>query len=235
MLEVEYSEMYANSGNYDNFEIKYTLKPTNRFEFAYLHAGEGENICDIGMGGGEVLYSLKNKFQTFYGIELSKHRLNVANSRCKDLNTHFFNVPFDEPIDLKQINNIDTAVCLDVLDHMIDVRQALKNMYNILSEDGRLILTVPNIARINRRVQLLFGKFPSTSTAKQGLEKLGNSSLLDGGKLHYFTFSSLKSLVYEAGFAKIEAYGIGKHQKLYNLYPSLLSGSIALVCFKRDN
>jgi len=232
MLSDEYSKMYSNT-TVENREIEYRKYPQDRYEFALLHSGKGNSILDVGMGGGEVLYTLKDSFLKFYGVELSLNRINVAKQRCKNMECSFYDISFDKKLDIS-LKDIDTVVCLDVLDHMIDVRQALKNIYKTLSAEGKLILTVPNIARINNRMKLLLGKFPSTSTGNEGCNKLSSSNLFDGGKLHYFTFQSLSSLVIEAGFRKIEKFGIGKRSKVYNLFPELLSGSIALVCYKED-
>lgn len=230
MLEKEYDKMY-NKSIVKNFEIEYRKHPKDRYEFALLHAGKGNSILDVGMGGGDILYALKDSFVKFYGVELSLNRINIAKQRCKNMEYTFYDIPFDNKLNLS-IKNIDTVVCLDVLDHMIDVRQALKNMYEILLPGGKLILTVPNVARINKRMKLLLGKFPSTSTGNEGCNKLSNSDLFDGGKLHYFTFKSLSNLVVEAGFERVEKFGIGKRSRIYNLLPELLSGSMAFVCYK---
>lgn len=222
-----YSQMVINNPN-----IIKNNYPTNRYEFAILHAGQGNKILDIGMGEGEVLFSLKNNYKEFCGLELSNNRIKKATLLCKNMNTSFYNKSIEDKEIVSTINNVDTIICLDVIDHIVDVRQSLINMYCMLNENGKLILTLPNIARINRRISLLFGKFPSTSTSNEGLERLGHSGLLDGGKLHYFTFRSMTALLSEIGFKKIKKYGIGKHSMIYNTYPELLSGSISLVCIK---
>lgn len=205
--------------------------PTNRFEFAICNANGGEAICDVGCGDGSILYSLKDKYSQLIGFDVSDKRLEIAKHHSKDLNAQFFNDRFDEEIQLPT-NSIDTIICLDVLDHMVDVRQAIRNFYNILKQDGQLILSVPNVARIDQRLRLLFGKFPSTATKNEGIAKEGDCQLIDGGKFNYFTFNSITQLLQEAGFSKIEKFGIGKYKKIHHIHPELLSGSISLVCIK---
>jgi ubiquinone/menaquinone biosynthesis C-methylase UbiE len=226
-----YNDMYKNE-KMKKFNITTCQSwPTNRFEFAICNASGGKTVCDVGCGDGSILYSLKEKYSQFIGFDVSDKRLEIAMQYCKDLNAQFHNVRFDEEID-PNMKSVDTIICLDVLDHMIDVRKALQNFYNLLNKDGQLILSVPNVARIDQRIRLLFGKFPSTATQNQGIDKEGDCELIDGGKCNYFTFSSITALLQEVGFSKIEKFGIGKYKKIHNLYPELLSGSISLVCSK---
>lgn len=234
IIQKEYDRMYSNEVN-KKPSIKITKYPKNRYEFAMLHAGSGYKVVDVGMGDGQVLYSLKNNFTEFLGLELSNNRIHNAESLCESMNTSFFNKSIEDEGIVQYINNVDTVICLDVIDHVIDVRKSLENIFTMLNDDGKLILTLPNIGRINCRLNLMLGKFPATSTGNQGLELLGNSNLLDGGKLHYFTFKSMIELLSQIGYKRINKFGIGKHSRLYNLYPALLSGSISLVCYKSEN
>ena len=230
-LNKHYDDMYQTQVHKQKDVLLCEGWPVNRLQFAICNASGGEVVCDVGCGDGSVLYSLKEKYSKFIGFDVSEKRLEIAKNNCNDLEAEFFNKKFDEETDLSN-ESVDTVLCLDVLDHMIDVRKAIENFYTVLKPKGKLILNVPNIARIDQRCRLLFGKFPSTSTKNEGVDRLGNSSLLDGGKLHYFTFSSMIALLTEVGFEKIEKYGIGKYKKVHNIYPELLSGSISLVCTK---
>lgn len=226
-----YNDMYKNEKIKKINMITCQDWPINRFEFAVCHARGGETVCDVGCGDGSILHSLKEKYSHFIGFDVSDTRLKIAMKYCEELNTQFYNTPFDQEINLSY-SSVDTVICLDVLDHMIDVRKALQNFYTILNKNGKLILTVPNVARIDQRIKLLFGNFPSTATKNQGIAKEGDCELIDGGKCNYFTFSSITALLKEVGFSKIEKFGIGKYKKVHNIYPELLSGSISLVCSK---
>lgn len=229
MQKNHYDEMYGSDAK-PITEIPPRKFPVTRWEFAVTHSPGGDAVADIGCGGGDVLYSMRHKYRRLVGFEVSPRRIETARKSLLGSSAELYSQPFDEEFALPA--SVDTCICLDVLDHMIDARQALRNMYKIVKPDGRLILTVPNVARIDRRIKLLTGKFPSTSTGAQGVATLGNSSLFDGGKLHYFTFASLEALLREVGFARIQRYGIGRFGSLYNLYPQMLSGAIALVCQK---
>src|SRR5215207_322215 len=105
-------------------------------------------------------------------------------------------------------------------------------MVRITSPNGRLVVSTPNVARIRLRLNLLRGRFPSTSDSNQGLDTEPVDGLLDGGHFHYFTYSMLEHLLKQAGCRTIERYGIGRLGWLYNIYPPLLSGSVTLVARK---
>lgn len=229
MQKNHYDEMYGSDTSAIE-EIPPRKFPVTRWEFAVTHATGGDAVADIGCGGGNVLYSLRQKYARMVGFEVSPNRLESARKNLAGTSVALHSQPFDE--EFAPPESVDTCICLDVLDHMVDVRQALRNMHSMINPGGRLILTVPNVARIDRRIKLLTGKFPSTSTGAQGVQTLGNSGLFDGGKLHYFTFASLEALLREAGFSHIARFGIGRFGSLYHRYPALLSGAIALVCQK---
>src|SRR5438034_356763 len=71
----------------------------------------------------------------------------------------------------------------------------------VLVPGGTLIVLVPNIRQYYRMYQLLVrGRFPRTSGDPEGM---------DGGHLHYFTFSDVRELLENAGFSAIALTGTG--------------------------
>jgi hypothetical protein len=68
-------------------------------------------------------------------------------------------------------------------------------------------IDTPNVAKYSRRLKLLAGHFPSTSSLDEGLTRYDGEpvQLHDEGHLHYFTFRSLRRLLLErAGFERVE-------------------------------
>jgi SAM-dependent methyltransferase len=125
--------------------------------------------------------------------------------------------------------SVDAVVCADVIEHLIDPGAALCEMNRVLRPGGRVLLTTPNVASLKRRFQLLRGESPRTS----GLpDTYTEGSLLDGGHLHYFTFSRLERLVRAAGFVVLEERGFGRLGKVHDWLPTLLSSSCVIVAGK---
>lgn len=71
-------------------------------------------------------------------------------------------------------------VILDVLEHLNDPKHVLELAYSLLEEDGRILLSVPNIAHNSIIVNLWNNKFEYTEYG-----------LLDKTHIHFFTFRSL--------------------------------------------
>lgn len=77
------------------------------------------------------------------------YRDHVKNTTCVDWESCFHDTSFvDFSVDLNQNLNIegrsfDTVLLSDVLEHIYEPKQLLSQIYNILREDGTLILNVP--------------------------------------------------------------------------------------------
>ena len=229
---------YFNSLPYLNGEPVYpdvvdTRKPATRFEFARLKAFPGKNLLDIGCGDGQMLRCLNDKYESLHGVDVSEHRINAAKKFLSDKKYNFRSGNFGIT-ETYQENFFDTILCLDVIAYFLDVRGALKETFRILRPKGQLILTTPNVARIDKRINFLFGKFPSTSAKDEGLTPIRKGEvLLDGGQLHYFTFRSMTKLLAEAGFTEIQPFGFGRKFFLSNKIPKLFSGAVGIVAGKQ--
>ena len=78
---------------------------------------------------------------------------------------------------------------MDVLEHCKDPWAVLKNTRSLISEEGYIIASVPNIANWRMRLSLLMGKFE--------YQEVG---LLDKGHLRFFTLKTLQNLFDRAGY-----------------------------------
>jgi SAM-dependent methyltransferase len=84
----------------------------------------------------------------------------------------------------------DCILLADVLEHLGEGERTLRSCGNLLKEDGRLILSVPNIAHASIVGELLKGRFDYT-----------DEGLLDRSHLRFFTRASVEKLLGECGFA----------------------------------
>jgi SAM-dependent methyltransferase len=208
--------------------------PQRRDEALYYLSREfnGKRVLEIGCGGGNALYNLRNHYTELYGVELSE-------KRCEHLQTAFsmanvtitiLNENIESGLSLPN-GYFDLIIWADVIEHVVDVWAAMEEIRRLLAANGKLVTLTPNIAEFRRRLTLLFGCFPSTSGTNEGLTVRENE-LFDGGHLHYFTFSSLSKLYLKYGIKPIKSFGFGNLGYLHNLYPPLLSGSVGIVGIK---
>lgn len=213
-----------------------TKFPINRNEALFQLAGSGQKILEIGCGTGNTLYNLRNSFKELHGLEISSIRASKINKLCaeKQLNINITVGNIEEGLDFPD-EYFDVIIWADVIEHVVDLWSAMKEINRLLSMNGRLVTCTPNIAELRRRITLLSGRFPATSGTNEGLT-VRSGELFDGGHLHYFTFSSLSKLYLKYGIKPDKRLGFGSLGKFHNIYPPLLSGAVCISGTKfREN
>jgi SAM-dependent methyltransferase len=95
----------------------------------------------------------------------------------------------EEPLDLPVGRVFDYVVCADVIEHVRNRTQLLRSARRHLKEDGRLIISTPNIALWFYRLSLLVGRF-----------EYGPRGVLDETHVHLFTGATFRRTVERAGF-----------------------------------
>jgi 2-polyprenyl-3-methyl-5-hydroxy-6-metoxy-1,4-benzoquinol methylase len=144
-------------------------------------------LLDAGCGTGGFLRAARGKYREAFAVDISA----AALRRVESLAAGSARVDLDrEEIPFK---DMDTAVCLDVIEHVFSPPDLLRKLAEVLRPGGNLIISTPNIRKLSRIKTLLHGgRFPRTSTDLK--------SHFTGGHLHYFTFSDLAELLRLAGF-----------------------------------
>ncbi|PSB04087.1 class I SAM-dependent methyltransferase [Merismopedia glauca] len=209
-----------------------TRFPRHRNEALVKLASSGHRVLEIGCGGGNVLYNLRDRFEEIYGIEISSTRadkLQKAADTC-GLNLHILVGNIEEGLDFPD-GFFDVILWADVIEHVVDLWSAMTEIKRLLAQGGRFVTCTPNIAECRRRLTLLTGRFPSTAGKDEGLS-VRPGELFDGGHLHYFTFSSLSKLYRKYNIEPVEYLGFGNLGRFHNLYPPLLSGAVGISGIK---
>lgn len=128
------------------------------------------------------------------GCDISQKALDLANPFYDK--TVLFNI--DEEQSKIKIGNVkfDFIVCIEVLEHLFNPEIALDKCKELLSEDGFLITSFPNIAWWQYRIKLLKGHFPEESRFYHHAEHL-----------HDFTLHSFTKLLKQAKFEIVDIGG----------------------------
>jgi methionine biosynthesis protein MetW len=176
--------------------LAYAAGENFRVDKALSVIGTGRRVLDIGCGTGTLLAQLKRQYEEVHGIDISREAVGVAcqndiQARVIDLNSS--PLPYADGF-------FDVVTVLSTLQYFTDLNKTLRECNRVISPDGLLLLSVPNMRAIWRIGKLLFlGSFPRVSLDPEGY---------DGGTLHYFAFSDLEKLLRKNGFCVKFAHGI---------------------------
>lgn len=167
-------------------------KPGERVEKAAQFVPKTEKLLDVGCGNGIITHFIKQKVKALYGVDNQKNQVKEARklgmiASVVDLDSQ--ELPYEQ-------NFFDVVTCLDVIEHVKDPSFLLKNIYTVLKRNGVLIITTPNIRFSDHLFRLLFkGVFPKTSE---------DTTLYDGGHIHFFTYSDMHMLLTNAKFSSYQ-------------------------------
>ena len=122
------------------------LSDVKRLEFIIhtlkQHLPEGATVLDVGCGNGIIARGLGAEGFKIYGIDVSHKAIEKARSL-----THMPNVRFDvisaEAL-VADSNRYHAVICSEVLEHLNHPEKLLDVLYESLTDDGVLIVTVPN-------------------------------------------------------------------------------------------
>jgi SAM-dependent methyltransferase len=213
--------------------------PRNRFEacvrtFPRLFAGA--DVLELGAGSGNVALSLLTAgldCRSYTASETSEVRLEGMRRRLDDPRLRVARIDA-ECVPEELFGRFDAVIMIALIEHLVDPLGALLRIRRLLRPGGFVYLDTPNVAKWTRRLKLLAGRFPSTSSRDEGLVCYDGRpvSLHDEGHLHYFTYRSLSRLLLErCGFASLEKHpylvngrlGAPISKALANLWPELFA------------
>lgn len=143
---------------------------------------EGSKILDVGAGNGLLSLCFKKiaKNITIDGVEPSKEAHQLAKSHYRKMYNGYLQ---DFWTVIKQ-EKYDYIVLADVIEHVVDPEEFLKNIFSKIGKSTKVILSTPNVAFASVRLALLNGRFDYV-----------DSGLLERTHLRFFTVDTLKSLV----------------------------------------
>ncbi len=127
----------------------------NRYLTILKNLQKGKSILDVGCGNGEFTKLFFKKYKKVYGIDISETALKLASekkilTKQVDLD-NCTKLPFKSKF-------FDTIICTEVLEHLITFQGVFKLFYEILADDGFLIVTVPNAGWWRFRINVLLGR-----------------------------------------------------------------------------
>jgi len=113
-----------------------------RYEFAlqYIH---NKKVLDIGCGTGYGVDLIASKASEVIGVDICEEAINYAKQQCKQKNIKFY-VGNAENLDFLEDGQFDVIISFEVIEHIPDYLQYLKEVRRLLKADGILIISTPN-------------------------------------------------------------------------------------------
>jgi 2-polyprenyl-3-methyl-5-hydroxy-6-metoxy-1,4-benzoquinol methylase len=166
-------------------DVRYTLKRSPSSSHAQIiESIEPESrVLDIGCSQGLLARPLAERNIRVVGVDA------LAPERVVPEIESYFQRDLEQPLDLPLGRDFDYIVVADVIEHLRERRELLVGARRFLKENGRLIVSAPNIALWFYRLSLLVGRF-----------EYGPRGVLDRTHVHLYTRATLRREVRAAGF-----------------------------------
>ncbi len=151
-------------------------------------AGGGARLLDVGCSRGYLMNKLRGQNWTVVGIEPNSDDAKIASQTGFNV----FNCSAEEALKAN-LGKYDRIIFADVLEHLVNPTEVLQAYRRHLTENGTVVISVPNIAHLSVRAQLMVGLFNMT-----------DSGILDRTHLHFYTQKTLIQFINECGFSIVK-------------------------------
>lgn len=175
----------------------YGWSPSNvllsSFEKAFIRSHLHPNYYVIDCGVGDCShYSdvVLSSGAHYIGLDISKTALHRCRAKGFNVLIHDLNssIPFSD-------NLFDVAICFEVLEHLFDPENALKEINRVLKPKGKALITVPNIVFLPNRLLFLAGIFNPSGSPATSLRFPWRDP-----HIRFFTKNSLSKLLRKTNF-----------------------------------
>ncbi|MFH1722174.1 MAG: class I SAM-dependent methyltransferase [Candidatus Altiarchaeota archaeon] len=112
-------------------------------------------LLEIGCADGSFLRFLKTKGWEVEGIEIAPEL--VEKARKVGLSVQSIDAQEKLPFSPE---SFDVVLAGEVIEHMVNVDEFLKNCRNVLKPGGRIIISTPNLVSLKNRILMFFGGKP---------------------------------------------------------------------------
>jgi 2-polyprenyl-3-methyl-5-hydroxy-6-metoxy-1,4-benzoquinol methylase len=168
----------------------YPRKTTKHSSHEYLlrEVGEHARVLDLGCGDGLLAAELTKAGNTVVGVDLAIQPGLPEAFEC------YFAADLDrglEPVmpELVRRGPFDVILVGDLLEHLRDPARVLRDCRRLLVPNGRVLISVPNIANLVVRLSLLFGRF-----------NYADKGILDRTHLRFYTLKTARELACDCGY-----------------------------------
>ena len=168
----------------ERYPRKWGTRSSHHLVLSLVGEGEGRRALDVGCARGHLLGELA--FQGWECVGIDSDAVDVATCIERGLGAVELDISTELPASL---GSFDLVVFADVLEHLPDPIRVLRNVHSLLNPGARIVISVPNVAHLSVRVQLLFGRF-----------RYSDRGILDRTHLRFFTRKTIVELLTDSDF-----------------------------------
>jgi 2-polyprenyl-3-methyl-5-hydroxy-6-metoxy-1,4-benzoquinol methylase len=166
--------------------------PNNSHAFSLQLIGHNRRVLELGPAAGHFTKALVDNGCRVVGIEVDPDAAERVRTWAERVVVGDLSDPAVVAGAIDE-ERFDVVVGGDVLEHLPDPLRVLRACRAALKPGGYVVLSLPNIAHADVKLQLLAGRFPYRDTG-----------LLDRTHLHFFTLESIEEMVREAGLLLVD-------------------------------
>lgn len=166
--------------------------PNNSHAFSLALVGRNKRVLELGPAAGHCTKALVDNGCRVVGIEVDP----TAAPALEELTERVIIGDLSDPAVVASAiddERFDVVLGGDVLEHLPDPLRVLRACRHALKPGGYVVLSLPNIAHADVKLQLLAGQFPYRETG-----------LLDRTHLHFFTLTSIEEMLRDAGLLLVD-------------------------------
>lgn len=157
-----------------------------RPEIVQVVPESARSVLELGCAAGAMGSAIKQRQNCNYiGIETNSDAAAVA---ARSLDTVLVGDVETGPLPLPD-QSVDCIVCADILEHLADPWQMLRELRRIIQAGGTIVVSVPNIQNVDIVQALVNGRWDYL-----------DAGILDRTHLRFFTRSTFEESLIDAGF-----------------------------------
>lgn len=193
------------------------------------HASQGTSILDAGCGFGRLFTTYQSLFSEYFLVDYANNLLQQAESSIGNIDDiHFFQQSLYE---LKLPKQVSAIISIRTLHHLNNLPTLFQRFYEHLSNDGVMIIDIPNYYHLKNRFKFPFSsRQPMTELSpmfynydpKYVIQELSNAGfqILEQSPVGLFRIGIIKRVFPATWLRSIETI-ITIFLKRYHISPSI--------------
>lgn len=148
--------------------------------------GSPDRVLEVGCSTGYFSAELQRRGVDVQAVDLDE----VSVARAVERGIAATRLDVEQPGAIQTLRGpFDVVLMANVVEHLRNPTDVLRDVRGVLGPDGRLLVSVPNVAHVGVRRSLALGRFNYTE-----------AGILDTTHLRFYTRATLRSTLEEAGW-----------------------------------